>query len=343
MRKGKLHDTERHAVLAAVFARDDTKVDQSNVGAYRTKTVRAGEFLYIACYPLVPANIRRSQEERLAELKASGELKKGKLRVKWNQHNNARRTWKFEQLVHANFFPGDLHVCCTYEREDWDADRSQIVYRDRDDAKRDIRNYLKRVRRLLKRYGCDMSQFRWIVCTVTKESAKEALNPRPDTHHHHLLMHGVPEALRSEVEQLWGLGTCNADRLQEDRSTGIARMAGYIARQEGSANGERAGEKSYSCSRNIIRPEEKVSDAKVSRRRVSLIAADVRANAREIFEKCWPGYRLSEEPKVLTSEFVAGAYIYARMRVETAKGGVRYGQGKSELVRRARDLKGAVL
>ena len=336
MRKGKLHDTERHAVLAAVYAKADTGVDQRNVGAYRTKIVRAGEFLYVACYPLVAANIRREQDAQLKMLEQSGELKQGgKLRAKWNRHNNARRAWKFEQLVHANFFPGDLHVCCTYEREDWDADRSRIVFRDRDDAKREIRNYIDRVKRRLKKHGCDMNQFRWMICTVTKESVKEAHNPRPDVHHHHLLMHGVPEELRGEIERMWDLGYCNADVLKDDRNTGVAAMAGYIARQEGSANGERAGEKSYSCSRNIIRPEEKVSDVKISRRRVSLIAADVRANAREVFEKVWPGYRLTDEPKVLTSEFVAGAYIYARLRM---KGGEAYGKGSSKLVRKARNL-----
>lgn len=227
MRKGKLHDTERHAVLAAVFAKDNLAVTNENVGAYRTKTVKAGEFLYVSCYPLVPANIRREQEAQLKKLEEDGALKKGgKLRAKWNRHNNARRTWKFEQLVHANFGDGDFHVCCTYEREDWDADRSQIVKREREDAKREVRNYLKKVKRLLKRHGCDMSEFRWTVCTVTKESMKEAANPCPDVHHHHLLMHGIPDYLRTDVEQLWGLGYCNADKLQGDKSTGVAAMAG---------------------------------------------------------------------------------------------------------------------
>ena len=339
MRKGRLHDTERHAVLAAVFARDDLKVTNENVGAYRTKTVKAGEFLYVSCYPLVPANIRREQDRSLAQLEESGALKKGgKLRAKWNRHNNMRRTWKFEQLVHANFKAGDFHVCCTYEVEDWDGDRSGIIDRTLEDTKREIRNYIKRVSRLLKRHSCDMSSFRWIICTVTKESVKEAVNPRPDTHHHHLLMSGIPEELRGDVEQLWDLGYCNADRLQDSRSTGIAAMAGYIARQEGSANGERPGEKSYSCSRNIIRPEEKASDVKISRRRVSRIAADVRANAREVFEQVWPGYRLSEEPKVLSSEFVAGAYIYARLRKEDDG----YSKNPSGLVRKARNIAGKV-
>ena len=338
MRKGKLHDTERHQVLAAVFAKDNLAVTNENVGAYRTKTVKAGEWLYVSCYPLVPANIRREQDARLAQLEQSAELKKGgKLRAKWTRHNNMRRTWKFEQLVHANFGAGDFHVCCTYEVEDYEGDRRRIIDLTRENAKREIRNYLKRVKRLLKKHDCDMGKFRWIVCTVTKESQKEAANPRPDSHHHHLLISGIPEFLRSEVENLWDLGYCNADRLRDSKSTGIAAMAGYIARQEGSANGERPGEKSYSCSRNIIRPEEKASDVKISRRRVSKIAADVIANGKEIFEKVWPGYRLSEEPKVLTSEFTAGAYIYARMRIDKTKGVEAYGKSSSGLVRKARD------
>lgn len=339
MRKGKLYDADKHAVLAAVYAKDNLAVTNANVGAYRTKTVKAGEWLYVSCYPLVPANIRRDQDARLVQLDQSGALKKGgKLRAKFNQYNNMRRALKFEQLVHANFKAGDFHVCCTYELEDWEGDRSQIAERTREDAKRDIRNYLKRLKRLLKKHGCDMDEFRWIVCTVTKESVKEAANPRPDSHHHHLLISGIPEYLRGEAERLWDLGYCNADRLQDSKSTGIAAMSGYIARQEGSTNGERAGEKSFSCSRNIIRPEEKASDAKISRRRVSQIAADVRANGKEIFEKVWPGYRLTEEPKVLTSEFVAGAYIYARMRVKEGEAH----EGTAAAVKKIRHKRAAV-
>ena len=56
-----------------------------------------------------------------------------------------------------------------------------------------------------------------------------------------------------------------------------------------------------------------MSSRKISRRRAAQIAADVQANAREIFEKIYPGYTL-QEAEVKYSDFVAGAYIYARMR-----------------------------
>ena len=138
-----------------------------------------------------------------------------------------------------------------------------------------------------------------------------------------MLLGGVPEELRGEVERLWGFGYCNADRLQPD-DKGIAAMAGYVARQEGSANGEHLpGEKSYSGSQNLKKPAVTTSDSRISRRRVSQIAADVRANAREVFAKVYPGYRLVEEPKVQTSDFVAGAYIYAKLRVRDGAPGKR--------------------
>lgn len=314
--RGRLYDAERYEVLAALYPQEELRVKRENVGAYRTKVTRAGDFLYISCYPLITDGARESQKARLGELDdAMAERKNIRLRSRWNRYNNERRVEKFEQLVHANFEAGDLHVSCTYPVEEWDkgGPPEEIT---RQQAKTDIANYLRRVRRLLKRHDVDLSKFRWICVTVTKEGNYEGAKERPSHHHHHLLMHGVPTDLREDVERLWGMGYCNADRLREDRNTGIADMAGYVARQEGSANGERNGERSYTCSRNIIRPTVTVSDAKVSIRRVGQIAADVRVNGKEILEKIWKGYRVSEEPVVRTSDFVAGAYIRAMLRKE---------------------------
>lgn len=315
----RLYDSDRYAVLAAVYEREGTSVSAQNVGAYRTKTVKAGEFLYVSCYPLISSLARkREQDAALDMLRAD---QRSKSRVRWARYNNARRVTAFEQLVHANFGKGDLHVACTYELPQYDLPADEITIRTREDAKRDVRNYLDRVKRLLRRSGCNLDEFRWICVTVTKEYDKEARNPFPDVHHHHLLMAGVPEELRNAVERLWTFGYCDADRLQPD-DKGIAAMAGYIARQEGRASGDHApGEKSYSGSRNLKKPTVTTSDSRISRRRVAQIAADVRANAREVFARVYPGYRLVEEPRVQTSDFVAGAYLYAKLRVrEPARG-----------------------
>lgn len=317
MRKGtKLHDAERYAILAAVYEKEGTAVNQDSVGAYRTKTTRAGEFLYVACYPLISMGRKREQDEALERLIAD---RRHRTLVKYARYNNARRCMIFEQLVHANFGKGDFHVALTYEQPQYDLPMDQIPVRDREEAKRDLRNWLNRVKRMMKRHGLNPQDLRWLAVTVTKTHDREAPNPYPDVHHHHVLLGGIPEELRGEVERLWGFGYCNADRLQPD-DKGIAAMAGYVARQEGSANGEHLpGEKSYSGSRNLKKPTVTTSDSRISRRRVAQIAADVRANAREVFAKVYPGYRLVEEPKVQTSDFVAGAYIYAKLRIKDGK------------------------
>ena len=319
MAKG-LRDAEKYAVLAAAYAsdvmREGTKLDHRDVGGYRTKTVQAGEYLYVSCYPLVGYNTDRAQRSRLLNELPEDRIKKAMVRARYNKYNNKRRMQEYEQLVHANIEKGDLHISCTYEFQD--IDRPDLFeYRTREQARREIRNYINRIKYLLRKNGCDLSQFRWICTTVTKEADPEAFNPLPERHHHHMLVHGIPEELRNDVEKLWGYGYCNADRLQ-DSDTGFAAMAGYISRQESSANGENCGKRSYSTSKNIIKPIVRTSDSRISRRRASLIAADVQVAGREIFEKLFEGYRLVEEVRTDVSNFVAGAYIYAKLRLKPA-------------------------
>lgn len=315
MRKNSFRDSAKYAPLAAAYASDDmrqgTRLNHGDVGGYRTKTVRAGDFLYVSMYPLIGSNADRAQRQKLRELEEE-KKKNARIRAKYARYNNKRRITEFEQLVHANITPGDLHVTCTYERQDY-RDYNSLIFRSREDAKRDIRNYIRRVRHMLKKHGEDLSCFRWICVTVSKQKSQEGPRPLPDVHHHHLLFHGVPQYLRCEVENLWKEGYCNADRLRES-SEGFADVAGYVARQESSANGENHAERSYTTSRNIVRPVVTTSDSKISRRRAAMIAGDVRAFGQEIFDKLFPGYRITEEPVVNTSVFVAGAYIYARLR-----------------------------
>ncbi len=312
MSRGRLYDTERHAVLAAVYAREGTAVCQEDVGAYRTKVVRAGDMLYISCYPLISNRELLRQQDLRLEAMRQAKLPR-RMRAAWNKYNNARRTREFEQLVHANFGQGDLHISLTYDMTAWYDRGEKAEPITEDDAKRHVRNYLARVKRLVKRNGGDPDGIRWIQVTVCREAQHESSVPQQDRIHHHMLLHGVPESLRNEAEALWPFGYCNADRLRED-SRGLAAMAGYIARQEGSANGTSYKRHSYTCSRNIRRPEIRTSDARISRRRVGQIAQDVRANGADILEKIYPGYRLTDEAEVYISDYTAGAYIYARMR-----------------------------
>lgn len=315
MRKVKGIDAATYEVLAAAYQKADMAVRAENVGAYRTKTTKAGDFLYVYCYPLIATSAIREQRRALDD------LRKGRApfsaRVKYARYNNKRRMLYVEQLAHANFGIGSFHVTLTYERQDYDIrnDRDPLIFRTRDEAKRELTNWFARVKRLLKRHGVDLAKFKWLRVTVTKEGNKEG-EQQPDRHHHHVLLDGVPEELRGEIERLWPYGFCNADRLQPGRNDGIARVAQYVARQEGAANGShQANERSWTCSKNLARPKVTVSDSRISRRRVMQIAADVRRDGRDILEAIYPGYRTTQDDiEVTVSDFCAGAYIRARLR-----------------------------
>lgn len=317
MHKGKkLYDSAKYEILASAYAsdsaREGTRVNSEDVGGYRTKTVCAGDFLYISCYPLITCNANREQKKRLDEL-AAERLKNAKLRTKYNRYNNSRRITEFEQLVHANMKPGDLHITCTYEMQDYSC-RKSMIERSREEAKNDSYNYLRRVKYFLKKTGCNLSEFCWMCTTVTKKRTKEAANPLPDVHHHHILVHGVPAEYRNDIENLWKLGFCNTMKIQ-DSVEGFSALAAYVARQETSFNGENGGERSYTTSRNIIRPKVSTADNKISRRRAARIAADVQISGREIFEKLFPGFCLVEDaPRAIVSDYVTGTYIRAKLR-----------------------------
>ena len=244
-------DARQYEVLAAVYAKEGTQVSSDMVGGYRTKTTRAGDCLYLDCYPLIGREARAEQETALQELKQSRDRK---VQLKYARYNNARRVRAFDQLTETNFGRNDLHVSCTYERDYLDLGKyGRGEYRSREDAKRDMRNYINRIRRLLKRHGCSLDEFRWVVVTVTKECDPESRDPLPHVHHHHILMHGVPEEMRGEVEQLWPFGFCDVDRIHQVGASPSA-LSGYVARQEGCANGDNHYKgKAFTASRNIIR------------------------------------------------------------------------------------------
>lgn len=309
----RLRDAEQFEILTDdVLSKIGSEVKPEKVGSVRTKTVRAGDWIYIYAYPLITTGQHDRASDELERMRQS--RKRSDL-MKFTRYNNKVRIRKLEWLCSANFKEGDLHLTLTYDFVDYErGEKTEIT---REVALKHRASFIRKVKRLLKRFGANVDELRWVAVTVTKEGSSEIPlgQAKRDRHHHHILMHGIPMELRSDVEMLWTYGYANADRIQEGRNNGIARMTAYISRQEGSANGSHAkGQRSYSCSRNIIKPEQRTSDRKLSPRRLMMIAEDVRANGVEIFEKIYKQYRCTETPVVSVSDFVPGAYISAKMR-----------------------------
>lgn len=291
------------------------------VGNQRVKTVRAGELLYIASFPVWNT---RAQAEQAKNAPRNAEA------VRWVNVRN-RRT-RFEQIVHANFGRDDYYFTATYTESPkgnrrLDEDYYRHEPKDEIEAQSNVRKFIRALRALVRRKGGEVKKLKYLY--VTEETYTRHPDPAYDRarYHHHMLItrevgNGV-RLTRDEIEQLWqdmpfASGRVRCDRLQPDTNNGLSAVAQYLVKQEKgetlvTEKGARKNQHRYAGSKNLKKPKPTVADHKISKRRVQHLATDVRANAKDIFESLYPGYKLCEEPTVRTSDYVEGAYIYAKM------------------------------
>lgn len=254
---------------------------------YRTKTTKAGRRLEADIYPIWPqADAGRA---RAARSNATPE--------KIRRQNELHAERYFVQLADANFNEQDIHLTLTYGGDAPDRERAQ----------KDVRNFLARVRRRRERAG--LSELKYIY-TIEAE---------PQRTHVHMLMCGGLD--RETLEQLWGKGYANSDRLQPNED-GLQQIARYLTKQHTG----RKGRRKWTPSKNLTKPSVRVSDTKLSNRKVRKIAQDFENQAKAVLEKVYPGYTFCEA-QVRYSEMVDGVYIRAVMRQMT--GGMRNETGRS--------------
>lgn len=277
------------------------------IDGVRTATWRAGRSLEVAVYPItrLPAEVRREVKRRRST----------PAMARINARNTERHIMR---LLEANFRAGTAVVVTgtyaypaqgdyammdvaamarAYEarRLPWELER----------VRQDVRNWLARLRRRVKKLGGDPKGFKWLV--RIEEGKEPPLSGIPAKFHFHAVIEG-PGLDGETVKALWEErhGRCHADPLSLS-DDGAARLARYFTKQK-------SGGRWWSHSRNLKIVAPRVSDRKVSRRRLALLAGDVMGRGRELLEKLYPGYRLAETPVVRYSDFVSGAYVYVRMR-----------------------------
>lgn len=280
-RKKRAFDLAAYEILATAKPDEQTDLRHGGVLAYRTRTVEAGPMLYISAHPVA---LYRPTDEARARLR--GVTREAQQRV-----NRKRSMLKLEQYLHANFSERDLFITLTYGEGEGPVGA--------DEVRADIRRYMARLRRAARKAGREL---KYIYVIELSERSDTDPNARQNWHIH-LVLSGVG---RETAEDLWPHGYANSRRLQDskERFTGIAK---YMLKR-------RASWRAWEKSRNLAPPVERVTDRRLSRRRVALIARDVRVAGREIFERLYPGWELLEDADVRVSDFVPGAYIYARMR-----------------------------
>ena len=194
----------------------------------RTKKYYCGDYLEIEVFNVSPkkkviARARKQKESSPAQKKL----------------NEKKRIRYFIRLANSNFGKGDFTVELTYDDEHLPDSRDRIL--------KDIKNYVKR----MKRTCADPSNVKYIYVISNNKGDGSAERARA---HVHMFISGVS---RDVIEDKWGKGYVNTDRLQMNEY-GAAGKAAYMARQSKS-------ERSWGGSQNLKKPEPIVSDKMVNR------------------------------------------------------------------------------
>ena len=230
-----------------------------------------GDYMDASVYPVFQApGKRRSKCKPTSSIQA-----------KLNQRNAEK---KITRLIHNNFTENDIAVHLTYEDEPESIEQ----------AKRDLTNYLRRVKRMRNKLG--LSELKYI--STTEYGA------RSGRIHHHVIMSGGMD--RDTVEVLWGKGYANTKRLQfkEDGVTGLAH---YIVK-------DRNFYKRWNASRNLVQPEAIIRDGNMRQDEMKELEEAIEDGcAWEVLERLYPDFKLSEA-NVTKNSINQGIYISYEMR-----------------------------
>lgn len=233
---------------------------------YKEKLIYAGDMIFGVVYPVF-----RKSGARRGKFKETSEIQK-----KLNERKSAERlTW----LIHANFGKGDLALHLTYG--DGCVPESEEAF------EKDVKNYIRRIGRIYKKAGICL---KYVYVTEYSESGR--------AHVHMILSGGVD---RDVLEGAWGMGRCNADRLQFNEC-GIVDLAKYITKAERAKYRRR-----YVTSRNLCKPVEKTNVHQWSRKQLTEV--DEVGNPHKRFADLYPGYWLSEFPRIEKNGVNGGMYM----------------------------------
>ena len=186
--------------------------------------------------------------------------------------NNEYSTKYFRWLLFNNFGKNDYHLTLTFA-ENYTTE----------DAKREVTNYIRRLRRL---YGKQNLELKYLLVHEGQRSGARM--------HWHMVLNSGGKIDRDEIESLWKLGWANADRLKPDANDGLYGLARYLTKSMKYAEKH---ERSWNASTNLLRPEKNPSivtdDYKISKRRMKQLQEAARNDeVRPFVESIYKGFEL---------------------------------------------------
>ncbi|MDE7194047.1 MAG: hypothetical protein K2O14_08765 [Oscillospiraceae bacterium] len=200
--------------------------------------------------------------------------------------NNEYSRKYFRWLLFNNFDKDDYHLTLTFEEEF-----------PRDKARRELTNYIQRLRRYYKKHGVQM---KYMYVTEDKRSGSRL-------HYHIVLSGGVP---RDEIENRWHCGWANADRLKPDKKDGLFGLSKYLTKSKKHCD---KFERSWNCSTNLKRPDIVTDDNRISKKRMrKLQNAKRNDEVKEEVEKLYKGWVLIDS-EVDRNEVTGRPYVRLRL------------------------------
>jgi len=156
---------------------------------------------------------------------------------KINKRNQIKR---LRRLINTNFEEGDIHLVLTYKKEERPTP---------EEAKTILKKFLRVLRREYKKRGMELKY------VITTEWQRKAI-------HHHLIVNALKnENSAALINRLWERGRPKYTFL--DDTGQYEKLAEYFIKEiKDPEEGEK--KQSYSCSRNLIRPEPKIEKVKAS-------------------------------------------------------------------------------
>lgn len=181
---------------------------------------------------------------------------------KLNDRNSEQR---MRRIADMNFSRKDLALHLTYEGEEPQS---------YEQVERDVKNYIRRVRRAHKAAGLPMPKY------MIRISGGDGTR-----WHVHLMISGGFD--RDRLEEMWLLGRANTKRLQFENGT-IAPLTMYMS-------GQKKGYRRWIGSRNLAMPQPVEQDGRLTVEHMRTVADAVESKvAANLFESIYPGYELED-------------------------------------------------
>lgn len=283
MKRNKAYPCEEYDDLYEDFLSEGSIVDHRNVAGYRMKTITSGKYRECEIYPIFSTKQVMQRGKRKKETRKVQRLLNRK---------NARKG--LVRLLNTNFTERDIWATFTYDGEH--------LPKSKEAAHRYFRNYLRRLAYWMEKNG--YGELKYVFVTEYIDDGRKVRI------HHHLVCN-FPD--RDICEAKWKGGARTQTRRLQPDDSGFEGLARYITKAR---DLEIKNEKMWSASHNLSRPKVTISDTAVSRRRMSRLCFNY-SDAEDFLRGRNDGYLITGEIEIKFSEFVPGAYLYAKMRMRT--------------------------